>query len=509
MAMLIEWTFFLCLLKSTITKGDNLSENTKDIMDATAGETFLIRTWFINGTTLLITVKKDNMTRLNAHVDGYADNIARDENDRLDLKYNQSVKREAVLLFHNVSKEDEGLYQMEESFYTPEIDLYNRNDGIWSLQLNVFRQQEVMRHCVGENITMRFSMLSEESRLYLYNQLVAVLDGPRCIVFTASPFYGRLRCTSDVFNEKIWLIIVSIAYIDAGLYKRITNGSESGRWFLSITDYPTSAFIGDNVTISWYYNQQGMNRTLRIIHPNEGVMMILQPSNNSTIKSNFKHRVLYSGDISRSYMSFTLMNISKSDTGVYTIETPHGNIIPDIATTSNTSTATLDTDSTVIPEYSSISIRNGPQSTIRANTESITEPDVQISSTRNLRPSDEEKDTEIQRLKAEIKMLEEEKRKLKTERGTEECGSNLPVMEKENEKIKVNIPAIVFPVIFGVACMIILMIVCLIRIQRMDISNLEAERRHLHVESDTDLCHTNIAAETSDNTSREIILMDG
>ncbi|KAK3594455.1 hypothetical protein CHS0354_024898 [Potamilus streckersoni] len=94
------------------------------------------------------------------------------------------------------------------------------------------------------------------------------------------------------------------------------------------TDKPARAVVGENTKIGWFYNQQGKNRTLLLIHPNQEVMVLVPPTNNPQIKSSFQHRLLYTGDTLRSFMLFTLLNISQSVAGLYTIETVHGNTIP-------------------------------------------------------------------------------------------------------------------------------------------------------------------------------------
>ncbi|KAK3592711.1 hypothetical protein CHS0354_037844 [Potamilus streckersoni] len=93
-------------------------------------------------------------------------------------------------------------------------------------------------------------------------------------------------------------------------------------------DKTTYATVGDNVTIAWYYNQQWLNRTIRVFHPKEEMMMLLSSTNIPEITSTFQHRLLYSGDVSRNYMSFTLLNVKELDTGFYSINTLQWNTIP-------------------------------------------------------------------------------------------------------------------------------------------------------------------------------------
>ncbi|KAL3879357.1 hypothetical protein ACJMK2_031655 [Sinanodonta woodiana] len=124
------------------------------------------------------------------------------------------------------------------------------------------------------------------------------------------------------------ITIVNVSQRDAGLYKVATGRDETEMWFFSIEDSPTCAVVGDNINIGWFYNRQGMNRTLRVIHPNQGVMMLVNQTNYPQIKSNFQHRLLYNGNTLQSFMSFTLLNVRQSDAGLYVIETLHGNIIP-------------------------------------------------------------------------------------------------------------------------------------------------------------------------------------
>ncbi|KAK3599195.1 hypothetical protein CHS0354_012799 [Potamilus streckersoni] len=117
--------------------------------------------------------------------------------------------------------------------------------------------------------------------------------------------------------------------------------------------------VGENVTIDWFYSRQWMHRTVRIIHPREGAMMVLQQFNKSTIRSDFHNRLLYRGNSPKSYMSFTLLDLRMSDAGIYTIETQHGNRIPggktliveDITITSSGDAANINTSTTDIPHY--------------------------------------------------------------------------------------------------------------------------------------------------------------
>ncbi|KAL3879363.1 hypothetical protein ACJMK2_031661 [Sinanodonta woodiana] len=238
-------------------------------------------------------------------------------------------------MFVKVNKEDEGIYEIKDSLhrtstiaFETEADMYDRKDGAWYLEIYVLGADEIMQGYVGGNISMNFKRPIKQYTLYNYEELGALLAGSSCSVLTDSALYGRLRCSIDDSGRMYKITIVNVSQRDAGLYKVASGNNAFGRCFFSIEDSPTCAVHGDNMTIGWFYNQQGIKRTLRVIHPNQGVMMFVNHTNYPQIKSNFQHRLLYSGDILQSFMSFTLLNVRQSDAGLYTIETLHGNTIP-------------------------------------------------------------------------------------------------------------------------------------------------------------------------------------
>ncbi|KAK3599197.1 hypothetical protein CHS0354_012801 [Potamilus streckersoni] len=170
---------------------------------------------------------------------------------------------------------------------------------------------------------VKFRISSIQVDLYYYDQIVASPVGSDCKVLKHSHLYGRMRCSID--NDRRTIIIENVTQRDTGLYKVYNN--DIRRFYLNVTDQPTNVAIGENVTIDWFYSQQALTRTLRITHSNNGIMMNLPPNNEPQIVPAFRRRLFYSGDISRCYMSLTLLNIGKLDSGVYKIETIYGNTI--------------------------------------------------------------------------------------------------------------------------------------------------------------------------------------
>ncbi|KAL3879359.1 hypothetical protein ACJMK2_031657 [Sinanodonta woodiana] len=257
------------------------------------------------------------------------------QNRQMMLVFNNTIQK-LYLWFENVSKEDGGIYEMKESFYRTntipgetEADTYDKQEGTWYLEIYVLGPVEIKKGYVGGNISMEFEKSTgKQLNLYNYDDQCALMAATSCSVSTDSSLYGRLRCATDDSGRMYKITIVNVSQRDAGLYKTATGRNETGRYFFSIEENPNFAVVGDNMTIGWFYNNQGMRRILRVIHPNHGVMMLLHQTNHPQIKGNFQHRLLYSGDTLQNFMSFTLLNVTQSDAGLYTIETLHGNTIP-------------------------------------------------------------------------------------------------------------------------------------------------------------------------------------
>ncbi|KAL3879434.1 hypothetical protein ACJMK2_031732 [Sinanodonta woodiana] len=313
-----------------------VSGTEKDIIHAIAGKQFMIRTWSMIGSNMSITVKMDNNTILNMSLCEGNDTNSTFQNSSMMLIYNTTIQ-EVYLLFENISKEDGGMYEIKENLYRTntisddnETDTYDRKDGTWYLEIYVLDSSEIKDGYVGANISMTFEieMLKEMYTLQNYDLHGALLVGSTCSILTDSSLYGRLRCSAYDSGRMYTITIENISQRDAGLYKISHRENATGRCFFSIKESPTCAIVGENKTIGWFYNQQGIKRALRIIHPNQGVMMLVNQTNSPKIKSDFQHRLLYNGDILQSFMSFTLLNVTQSDAGSYIIETLHGNTIP-------------------------------------------------------------------------------------------------------------------------------------------------------------------------------------
>ncbi|KAL3879436.1 hypothetical protein ACJMK2_031734, partial [Sinanodonta woodiana] len=310
----------------------------KDIIHAIAGNPFRIRSWSMIGSTLYITIKKDNILILQMSMGIGHDRNSTVQKGRMIPIYNQATQ-ELSVLFQNISKEDGGIYEMKESFYRtdigneaisdePEVDTYDIRYDTWLLEIYVLDPSDIRHTYVGENISMESKRSIPHSTLYNYDKLGAFLTGSPCSVLTDSFLFERLRCANDHSGSMYNITIENVSQRDAGLYKITAGDKETEIYLFDIKDSPICAVVGDNLTFGWFYNQQGIQRTLRVIHPNQGLMMLLHQTNSLKIKNIFHHRIQYSGDILQSYMSFTLLNVNLSDAGLYTIETLHGNTIP-------------------------------------------------------------------------------------------------------------------------------------------------------------------------------------
>ncbi|KAL3879441.1 hypothetical protein ACJMK2_031739 [Sinanodonta woodiana] len=303
-------------------------------MHAIAGHPFIIRRWSMFGSSRFISIRKDNITILDLSMEGPTEKNATFQNSRMMVGYNQTIQ-ELYVCFENISKEDGGIYEIKQSFYRTktneddtDADTYDIKDGTWNLEIYVFGPDETMQGYVGGNISMKFLMSEQHSILYNYDKPSALLAWSTCSVLTDSYLYGRLRCATDDSSRMYKITIVNVTQRDAGLYKVVTGRDETEICFFKIEDRPACAVVGENITIAWFYNNQGMKRILRVIHPNQGVMMVVNQINSLQIKRNFQHRLLYNGDTLQNFMSFTLLNVRQSDVGLYTIETLHGNTIP-------------------------------------------------------------------------------------------------------------------------------------------------------------------------------------
>ncbi|KAL3879404.1 hypothetical protein ACJMK2_031702 [Sinanodonta woodiana] len=253
--------------------------------------------------------------------------MSKDKHGVILLQYN-NPNREASLMFANLRKEDEGIYNVTEIVDDTIPSALQRDDGNWTFKLSVIKPSEVMACGAGGIFRMEISEWSTLRNLYYYDQIV-VPDLLICKVVIYPHLQDRLRC--GIESNRYVIIIVNVTQRDIGLYTVATTieGREkaSTRYYLNVTGQATNATIGENVMIDWSYSQQAINRTLRIIHSNIGIMMNLPPDNKPQIVPAFRNRLVYIGDVSRCYMSFTLINIRKSDSGVFKIETIHGTTV--------------------------------------------------------------------------------------------------------------------------------------------------------------------------------------
>ncbi|KAL3880986.1 hypothetical protein ACJMK2_033187, partial [Sinanodonta woodiana] len=216
-----------------------LLEREAYLSDSLSQNTFVIKKWTYREFTLSITVTKGNKTLLRALFDGISSTV---QENRLLIQYNNMTK-EVSLLLNNVTRDDEGLYQISTSIYETAAEVPELIDKKRNVQLHVLDSSEIKQGYAGDNIliTEFVDNLIFSPRLYHKDQLIAVLRDSDCDVSTSSPFYGRIRCSKDKENSTTTIIeIKTVSETDTGLYTVETEGSVTQRCFLNITGTNTN-----------------------------------------------------------------------------------------------------------------------------------------------------------------------------------------------------------------------------------------------------------------------------
>ncbi|KAL3831404.1 hypothetical protein ACJMK2_023155 [Sinanodonta woodiana] len=194
-------------------------------------DTFWIFAFYLP-TVAVLTVAKGNKTLLE-FFPGYS---FMDQKTRLFIKYN-NITEEVSLLINNVTRDDEGLYQISSLIIQKSAKGDQHISKTWNIQLNILEPSEIKQGNAGENILI--TELLQESlffpRLYHNDQLIAVLRGSDCDVSTTSQFYGRIRCSKDKDNNTTRIEINHVTENDTGLYTVKTESSLTQRCFLNIT----------------------------------------------------------------------------------------------------------------------------------------------------------------------------------------------------------------------------------------------------------------------------------
>ncbi|KAK3599203.1 hypothetical protein CHS0354_012808 [Potamilus streckersoni] len=317
--------------------GSVQSECHLHVTDAIAGKAFIIGTWSLKYATLSVTVKRENTVSFRFLFDGKVKILSQDREGRLVLQlYNDTA--EVSLMFNTIGRGDEGQYGMETFANRNQRDRYWKKD----------EQTEVIQGCEEDNILMELKTTTDSFFLYRYDKIVAAVIKSVCMMSDESIVYDRLRCNSN--NDRYVFIISNVTQRDTGLYKIQDPMSSISiqKWFVNISDKPIHAKTGDNVVIGWFYNQPGVDCTIRVIHPYEGAIIMVPSNNVAQIKNEVRHRLLYSGDVSRIYMSFTLLHVIASDAGFYRIESLYETIIhgrKQVTVRANITTTDLNTES--------------------------------------------------------------------------------------------------------------------------------------------------------------------
>ncbi|KAL3879384.1 hypothetical protein ACJMK2_031682 [Sinanodonta woodiana] len=336
MAISKVWTLVIFMVSLTEITGSIRHECNTDVIDAIVAKTAIIGSWSLNNATLDINVHRKNTIRFGYRFNEKGAKLASDIEGRLIFKAcNGSTN--VSLMFEDISREDEGEYGMELFFKIGWNDADNTRNAEYGLQLNVIEEDEITYGFDGDNMVTELKTTTEYFLLYHYEKAIATVNKSGCWWSEKSTVYGRLRCDS---KDDIYTISINnVTQMDTGLYKiqGPMNSSSIHRWFFNISleivqfmfaDKPTHGKTGDNVVIGWFYTQTGINCIVRVIHPYEGEMMLVPSNNVPHINSNVRHRLLYSGDVSRNYMSFKLLNVIASDAGFYIIESLYETIIP-------------------------------------------------------------------------------------------------------------------------------------------------------------------------------------
>ncbi|KAL3880975.1 hypothetical protein ACJMK2_033176, partial [Sinanodonta woodiana] len=190
------------------------------VTDALFQNYFVIKKWPCSGTWLFVTVTKGNKTLVSEFCD---DVSSKEPENRLFIEYNNMTK-EVSLLLNNVTRGDEGLYQIYTSIYETAAERSELMDNKWNVQLHVLDTSEIKQGYAGENILV--TEFVHESiffpRIFHNDQLIAVVR-------------DSVICSKDAEYNITRIEINNLSENDSGLYTVITESSLKQRCFLNIT----------------------------------------------------------------------------------------------------------------------------------------------------------------------------------------------------------------------------------------------------------------------------------
>ncbi|KAL3831403.1 hypothetical protein ACJMK2_023154 [Sinanodonta woodiana] len=226
------WIFAFYLPTVAVLTEILLPEHKTYVTDALSRNEFVLKTWPFRGPSVVFIVAKENKTLLE-FFPGYS---FMDQKTRLFIKYN-NITEEVSLLINNVTRDDEGLYQISSLIIQKPAKGDKHISNSWNVQLNILEPSEIKQGNAGEN--MLIAEFLQESiffdSLYHNDQLIAVLRDSDCDVSTTSQFYGRIRCSKDKDNNTTRIEINHVTENDTGLYTVKTESSLTQRCFLNIT----------------------------------------------------------------------------------------------------------------------------------------------------------------------------------------------------------------------------------------------------------------------------------
>ncbi|KAK3599194.1 hypothetical protein CHS0354_012798 [Potamilus streckersoni] len=216
-----------------------MTVNEKDVIDIAVGETVIIRRWRYSEKTLNVVIEMGNEILMNISFNGRIDDMVDNKKNELILRYNDTSKYLSLVLC-NPSRNDEGLYHIKESIYENSTDIFQRQEGEWRFQLNVFDHGEMKTGSVGENMTIIELQKSDMMFLVLnyYEEIVATstLFDPKCVVSSQRHLYGRLKCTEDKIRNTYSIEIQNVTQMDTCSYRVYYNNKGSTkRCFINIT----------------------------------------------------------------------------------------------------------------------------------------------------------------------------------------------------------------------------------------------------------------------------------
>ncbi|KAK3599196.1 hypothetical protein CHS0354_012800 [Potamilus streckersoni] len=142
-AMMVQlWMRILPLFISGIETGNSQYQLEVDILDAVAGQTFLVKTWADNHQLKSITVSRDNVIRFTAFFVKADLKISRDKQGVIFLENNNATRKMSLIL-QNFTRVDEGKYNVEEIEAANTSKPFEKKSVNWNFKLNVIGMLDI------------------------------------------------------------------------------------------------------------------------------------------------------------------------------------------------------------------------------------------------------------------------------------------------------------------------------------------------------------------------------